>query len=353
MPEIRILEEADRSLAKALWEEAFPEDAGGFADWYFQNRFCPKHCYGLFLEGTLASMAQIGQEDLWVNGEIFAANLLRGVATASSQKGKGYASMLLAHILRQRLGVEQELSVLKTFIHPCYETYSYRSTLTLEAGESGPVCRQYIALEEISQEVLDQLAICYHAYLEGRSGYLYRDVPYFREMLEEALNQSGGILLTAGNPIRAYCIAYREAGRLYAEEIVASGGEEMAMFARTARKMGLCFAYLDLEKSGDPDAMARAICVKKLLEKTVVKGALQREVCIAIKDDLLPENCALWQISVQSGQVCVEKKQGQADASLTSGELAVLCLGGSLSKKLPKNVTALWKKAKTGLFEQY
>ena len=101
MPEFRTLKKGDIGAAKALWEEAFPEDAGEFSDWYFQNRFCPAQCYGLFAGETLLSMGQVAQDALFVNGKTMPANFIRGVATAKAFEGRGYASLLLGKVLEE------------------------------------------------------------------------------------------------------------------------------------------------------------------------------------------------------------------------------------------------------------
>lgn len=352
MPEIRLLGENERGKAKKLWEEAFPEDAGAFTDWYFRARFCPKNCYGLFVEGELASMAQVGREQLFLNGKILPGNLIRGVATAKNYGGKGYASQLLSHILRELAARGQELSSLKTFIHPFYrrlgyEVYSRRIVRKAEPS-GGNACTVYTSLSEISDETLEELLNCYRSYLQGKSGYVYRDLPYFRSMLEEAMVQSGALLLTLGTPVCAYCLAYVEVEELFAEEAVYQSEKELGRFAQLAKEQGKSFSYLCFEE-GEPDAMARAISVQRLLEETVCAGY----ACIQVVDEELTQNAGVWQIEAENGEVTVNKSSRAADVCLNSGELAVLCLGGSLPRKLPKKVSSLWEKAQTGIFEQY
>ena len=94
MAEIRALCQADVRQAQQLWEEAFPEDAGEFAVWYFSHRFLPENCYGLFEEGRLLSMAQVGKEPLWLNGAVMQANFLRGEKNRGRRKGNARLSRL-------------------------------------------------------------------------------------------------------------------------------------------------------------------------------------------------------------------------------------------------------------------
>lgn len=352
MPEIRLLEENERGKAKKLWEEAFPEDAGAFTDWYFRARFCPENCYGLFIEGELASMAQVGRERLFLNGKSLPGNLVRGVATAKIYEGKGCASQLLSHILQELAANGQALSVLKTFIHPFYrrlgyEVYSRRLVRKAEPS-GGAACAIYTSLSEISDEVLEELLNCYRSYLRGKSGYVYRDLPYLRSMLEEVMGQSGAWLLALGAPVCAYCIAYAEAEELYAEEAVYQNKEDLTRFAQAAKEQGKGFSYLCFEGQ-EPDAMARAVSVQRLLEETVCAGS----ACIEVIDNVIEQNAGIWKIKAGAGGVTVAKTVEPADACLNSGELAVLCLGGSLPRKLPEKVRSLWKKAETGIFEQY
>ncbi len=126
MIEIRALCQADIRQAQRLWEEAFPEDAEAFATWYFEHRFLPEDCYGLFEKGRLLSMAQVGKEPLWLNGTVLQANFLRGVATAKGQEGKGYASQLIHFILRDLESQGEAISILKSFIHQFYRRMGFQ-----------------------------------------------------------------------------------------------------------------------------------------------------------------------------------------------------------------------------------
>lgn len=355
MPEFRTLKKGDIGAAKALWEEAFPEDAGEFSDWYFQNRFCPAQCYGLFAGETLLSMGQVAQDALFVNGKTMPANFIRGVATAKAFEGRGYASLLLGKVLEELALHGQEISILKTFIHPFYrrlgyEVYSCRSVQEVAAAQNGDaVCTRYQSIEEISELKLEQILDCYRAYLRGKSGYLWRSKSYFRQMLQEALDVGGGILLAVGEPVKGYCIAYPQNETLFAEEMVASCKEQIQAFERAAREIRLSFSYLSFEPGGEPDAMARAVCAKRLLEQTVCQGGAR----IRVVDDIIKENEGTWQIEAEGKKIFVEKVLGEPDICLTAGELSVLCLGGCLQKELPEKVERLWRRTQTGIFEQY
>ena len=357
MIEIRALCQADIRQAQRLWEEAFPEDAEAFATWYFEHRFLPEDCYGLFEKGRLLSMAQVGKEPLWLNGTVLQANFLRGVATAKGQEGKGYASQLIHFILRDLESQGEAISILKTFIHPFYrrtgyEVYSQREVKKIEGVEGEKsACHIYSSVKEISEALLLQLLDCYHAYLKGKSGYLYRDAAYLRRYLEEALDFSEGLLIVPKES-EAYCIAYPENGALYAEEIVGEGENLPMLFAKIAKDMGMEFSYLcPHAREGEPDAMARAVSAQALLEKTARQGSAR----IGLKDEILAGNCGVWEISAFDGTVSVRKAQGQeADICLNSGQLALLCMGGRLpDRELPECVQELWSDAQLGIFEQY
>ncbi len=357
MTEIRALCQADVRQAQQLWEEAFPEDAEKFAAWYFEHRFLPENCYGLFEEGRLLNMAQVGKEPLWLNGTVLRANFLRGVATAKGQEGNGYASRLIRSILQELASQGEAISILKTFIHPFYqrmgyETYSRRAVRKIESAERETrAYHVYSRADEVPESLLLGLLDCYHAYLKGKSGYLFRDAAYFRRLLEEALDFSKGVLIVPEGA-GAYCIAYPEDGALYAEEIAGAGENLPMLFAKIARSMGMAFSYLCPQASkGEPDAMARVVSAQALLQKTVRQGSAR----ICLKDDILPQNCGIWDISARDGVVCVQKSpEKEADICLTSGQLAVLCMGGTLpGKELPACVRELWSSAQLGIFEQY
>ena len=350
--EIRWLEPCDAGKAKALWERVFAEDAGRYADWYFERVFRPERCMGAFEGQELLSMASVGGYTLCIAGERFASNFLQGVATAPEARGKGCAGSIVRRLLRHFYSAGLEISALKTFIPEFYrpfgyETYSWRQehTVTSRAGETGRIVTR---MEEVDDALISELNRRYCKFFENRSGYVLRDAPYWRRLLEEYIYACEGALVLPGS---GYAIAAKVEEALVAAECVCQSEEELASFAGAAHRMrARSFVYGSLD-GGRSDGMLRIVNVKRFLQRLKLGAG---RCVISLKDELFPENTGTWRIESDGAANRVELVDALADWECSVGELALLSMTGQGGEReCSQCLREVFPSRETGIFEQY
>ena len=288
-------------------------------------------------------------------------SIFRGIATKKTHMGKGYASILIKHILYSLYKEGRELAVLKTYIHPFYERLGFYTCSRWDTVEV-PYERQadaadyriYQSVHMLNQGLLYRLFACYRCFTSEKNLFLQRDIHDMESILEEALDVSGEVLVIcqSGENICGYCIGSLEGSALFGNETVYVDSGALSAFAAAARKLGKqAFRYKSFDLGTHEDAMVRAVSVEKLLHKAHME---EGELCIKIEDPILPENSGIWQVICHNKKVSAKKCNGTADAFLTSGELACLVLGAKITdEKIPENISTLFKKREVGIFEQY
>ncbi len=361
--EIRRLEEQDRTKAKELWEEVFAEDKGKFTDWFFDVRFRPERCFGVFAEdGLLLSMAHLAQVPICIRGRQMPSNFFQGVATRKSEEGKGYASSLQKFMLQTLYEEGAEVAALNTFIHPFYErmgfaTYAFKSEERVLASHVGDV-EQYEYSALVPLETLEAMTALYQEKMREYNGWIVRDAAYFRTYLTDCLDISGCTLLisTLDGEFCGYAIVKEEDAVLRAVEAVYRAPEALEDFASAAGDRGLeAFCYPSFDTSrGAPGAMLRVVNVKKLADQLPLE---EGECAFGIQDPVIKQNNATWHFFSQNGKVKATPTRTDASIQLTIGEFAKLAMGmdfvmSGIDASIHK-VKRMFSRCKRGIFEQY
>jgi len=328
--EIRELEKKEVKLAKQLWEEVFMEDRGAYADWFFQNVFRPERCSGVFGDGgELLSMATRADYQIWIRGRAFESNFVQGVATRPAEQGRGYSSALQIYLLHKLFKEGQAVAALTTFIHPFYEKFGYGTYVfggeeSIPAGNGGGYL-SYSRAAAVSEALMEKLAALYGQSMAGRSGWVIRDAAYYRRYLIDCLDQSGYLLLVAGDEAEpgGYAIVKKQPDRLLATELV-MGTARPADFAGAAADLGLpSFVWRTFE--GDrPEAMLRVVNVKKFVEKLRLGDG---ECVFAIEDPFIEANTGSWHFFSENGRVKATPTRADALIRLSIGGFAQLAMG--------------------------
>lgn len=350
--EIRWLEPCETGKAKALWERVFAEDAGRYADWYFERVFRPERCMGAFEGEELLSMASVGGYTLCIAGERFVSNFLQGVATAPKARGKGCAGGIVRGLLRHFYSEGSELSALKTFIPDFYrpfgyETYSWRQEHTVLAREE-ETGRIVARMDEVDDALICELNRRYCEFFKNRSGYVLRDAAYWRRLLEEYIYACEGALVLPGE---GYAIAAKVEEALVAAECVCQSEEALASFAGAAQWMrAKSFVYGSLD-GGRSDGMLRIVNVRRFLQRLRLGAG---RCVIAVKDELFPENQGAWRIESDGAENRVERADAPADWECSIGELALLSMTGQGgARERSRRIREVFPRRETGIFEQY
>ncbi len=337
--------------AKALWESVFPEDVDGFSDFYFSRLYPRDKFFGLYEGKNLVSMAGMGRMNLSYYGKARPAYMIRGVATKKESGGKGCASLILRHMLLEMYREEEPFAILKTFIHPFYErlgfhTCSYYETRELSAEPGRGDYRLYMSKNFLTGKTLGEITRLYNE--KAREGNLYRirTKRDFSLLLEEALDVSKGSLLTVhtGGVLTAYAILDSED---YGSEALYINDAALQTLAGIVRELtGKPFTYKAPSPAGAPDAMIRCVHIRRFLEEAPLAEGKRS---IRIKDELLPDNTGVWQVTVQGRKKEIKKLSESAayDFEVTPGSLGVILMGGGSGE------ASLVPGRDAGTFEEY
>ncbi len=111
---------------KELWALCFPEDADGFADFYFANCYAEKSAYLAVRHGKVCAMlyAPLMKYHMW--GVDFTVPYIQGVATAPQYRRLGLANALLAYALNDLHNQGAPFGILKPFRVDFYEKSGWR-----------------------------------------------------------------------------------------------------------------------------------------------------------------------------------------------------------------------------------
>lgn len=98
--EIRKLEKRENLRTRPLYEEAFPEDRGAFADYYYAYVAPRSTVYAVCDGDVIQSMVHLNPYELSWNGERITIPYLVAVATRERMRGRGLMRSLLERIFR-------------------------------------------------------------------------------------------------------------------------------------------------------------------------------------------------------------------------------------------------------------
>ena len=320
--QLRILQPADAAQAKALWLEAFPEDADGFADFYFREGYAQDRYWGLFSGEGLLSMAGVSCREMQFPGGAVPVGLLRGVATRKSAQGKGYSTRLLGACLRQLAEEGVPMAALKTFIPAFYERLgfaaaSYRSEeeIIVRTDERAAQGFSFYAREaDIPTAVREAVAACYRRYIAGKALFLQRAEADFHLRYAELLDLNAGVLCVhrdAAGEVDGYFLAYDGgAGTLYAEELLCCAPMQPADFAPALRRLGVSALRYKGFSGKTPDAMLRVLDMRRFFERAEMPRG------ISVRDSLFAGNNGYWKASGDMPVTAEARTPGQAAVSL-------------------------------------
>lgn len=93
---IRFADTGDLEAVRRLWDTCFP-DEGGFNDWFFENRYAPRHTLLFTDEGVICAMLQMLPYRLRFGARTGDATYIYGACTDPAFRRRGLMARLLEH----------------------------------------------------------------------------------------------------------------------------------------------------------------------------------------------------------------------------------------------------------------
>lgn len=320
---IRLLEGEECLEAEGLWRQVFAEDTAAFTDYYFSRKAARNR--GLVLEGPegIRAMLYLTPQRMCAAGRQVDSAYIVGVATRPDCGGRGYMSALL----REALSLLWREGVPFAFLMPAspaiYEPFGFVWIYDRPVWDASAFDPS--ALRKMGPEDAGRMALFAERFLRReKEVYVRRDGAYYREKLEEARAQAGGIY---GFELPGERGEKELAGLFYhtREEGVSELLEVLAEPGIERRFAG--------ERLGEtPAIMARAVHAGALL--SLLRSEEPAEFLIRIRDPFLPGNDGLF-LCRADGSGCRAQRQEEggtgeglrADLTLTAGELTAFAFG--------------------------
>ena len=114
---VRILQKAEHSLTRPLWELVFVEDSKAFLDYYYFFKTQENEIFVIEEDGAVRSMLHLNPYLIRAGEQQFNGHYIIGVATECAYRKRGYMAMLLKDAM-QKMYERKELF---TFLMPAAE----------------------------------------------------------------------------------------------------------------------------------------------------------------------------------------------------------------------------------------
>lgn len=213
---------SDKERLKAIWKERFG-DEDSYIDWFFNERFCPKHCSITELDGEIVSSLYSFPVKIKVRNTCEKGILISGVSTLPEYEGNGYMRQTMMYHLKRMRNAGYNISLLKAVNPEIYYSLEHRLINDVQIVNS-------IDLVYASENVkyiniidnIDKLYECFIKYSEKYSGSVLRTRKDFISKCNE-YDKTGGkcLALFKNKDIIGYCVFFLNNDELFCEECLA------------------------------------------------------------------------------------------------------------------------------------
>ena len=306
MSMIRYLETEEKGRARALWNEAFPEDSRPFGDYYFTEKIKDNRILVCEEEGRIVSMLHRNPYAVSMRGDVRTCDYIVGVATAVSERHKGHMRSLLLAMLRDM----QEERMPFTFLMPAreslYTPYDFRyiydqprwvlhynKDIRKVPFTGGPLC--------------EDLAQWQNAWLKRQyEVFAVRDGAYLERMEKELKSEDGTCRL------------------IYDDDWFIGMESEWGLKERELRYLYTGERYRTLAGT-KPAIMARIVCLPEFVKNIrLAEGCAEEEITveIGVHDLFVPQNQGawLWRLTKEGSELTQESR------FISKGRMAVFTI---------------------------
>lgn len=278
MSTVRRLTDADRADARSLWQTIFQDDLA-FLNWYFDTRFDATRSFGVFLDGTLVSMALGRKVFLSIDGESVCAWLVAGVCTLPAFRKQGWMHRVM-RTLEQAARGESRVLYLRPASPDIYRSLGYLPAMQAKVVRAeGRTIHPHHTV--VPCEAVSIMRSVYQTVQEKENGMVVRDECEMAHVLEEYRMEEGRTLLVReGTKPLGYAILVKRDGRFQIAEQVAVSDE--------AHESLLAAAFQETKEKGLsaelPSSVTLSGTVRNTLELLPLDGISDRKGLYCIGD---------------------------------------------------------------------
>ncbi|EHL19907.1 hypothetical protein HMPREF9628_01080 [Peptoanaerobacter stomatis] len=352
----------DKKAVKILWKYCFT-DTDEYIDYYFTKRYDVKNNYLMKKNNVVISSLMTNPYKIDINGNISDTAYIVGISCDATNRGRGYVSTLIKKTLKDRYLKGEDVSMLMPIDTNIYTRYGYANIadmieldIPLERIKNKR-CND-VEVKAYDESLLKDLIYVYSKSCENFGAYFVRDEIYFKNFIDEINLENGYVYLAYfdNEPI-AYMVFYpkyelektgfvREIFSLSKSgydkllDIVKSHYTQIKNILLHTSKNSHLLQYFDNDNNIvykiKPFIMSRVINVLSTLKNL----NSQERFCIEIKDDIIEENNAKFEVYKD----LVKKTEEKCNFSINIYDFTQLYFGySSLDYVIFKNNISLEK----------
>lgn len=357
----RLLEAAENSRTKALYQTVFAEDSQAFVEYYYHYKTRENRIYAVEdQKGEILSMLHLNPYLVKQGAHEAFGEYIVAVATAERCRHQGMMRSLLKASLEDMRRMGEPFAFLMPAAEAIYRPFDFRFIYSRNQGcirTEDFAGKPHLMCRAAEKGDLDALAEFANAYLQRNfQTFTFHTAEYFETLLAEQRCQNGEVvLMLEGEKIRGYFFTASE-GEMEVREPVAEEGYEpflLPSIAEYLKGRGQVKLY------GFPDGTAEIREKKPVIMARITNPAQfaagltaesPLEFCFRLTDELLPENGGVYRFFAdKSGgvmEICAEEK---ADFTISIGTFTAMAFGSLTPQEagLPESIAAAWAGVRT------
>lgn len=309
----------DKPTVKKLWQYSFA-DTQEYTDYYFSKRYDKKNNHLIKNNDEVVASLMTNPYNISINDDISHTSYIVGISCNPVNRGKGYVSKLIKNTLKDKYLKGEDVSMLMPIDTNIYTRYGYANIADMIELD--------IPLERIKNKRCDDIEVklyddkllkdsiyIYKKYCKNFASYFVRDEIYFNNLIDEIHLEKGDIYIAYSDykPV-AYMIFYpkyelektafvreifslcKSAYDKFFDIIKAHYTQIEKVIIHTDKDSHLLQYFNNDNKISykiKPFIMSRVINVQNALKKL----NSQKRFIIGIKDDIISENNASFEVS--------------------------------------------------------
>ena len=311
---VRILQKAEHSLTRPLWELVFVEDSKAFLDYYYFFKTQENEIFVIEEDGAVRSMLHLNPYLIRAGEQQFNGHYIIGVATECAYRKRGYMAMLLKDAM-QKMYERKELF---TFLMPAAEAiytpfdfrFVYDQTLRTYVIDKQ---QDYECSMGVSEGVVvtdagigegKNLADFFNEYFSGKfQVYAMRSAQYYQKMIFEQQSECGGIKMIKKNGRLIGTFLYGDEEGLEIREPLYLEEYEREFWIAVRqlceeRGQSEAVIYADISETTikKPMIMIRIVHLESFFSTLRIKAGEQIDCSFAVIDSILSQNSRIWRL---------------------------------------------------------
>ncbi len=336
----KIAKLTDKENIKELWAYAFNEQEP-FLSGYFDGFWKYENAVMIEKENELVGAAQMIPYTVFLRDNFVKASYIVGVSVFQKFRGQKYSTSLMAGGLKEQKKRGETISLLIPFNYAFYEKLGYGLCYDLSLyetkAENLPKTKAIHSIKKMSRKDFLKLNSAYETFCKNKHGYNIRTKEDWEYIFFEHKLYGGNIYAaTTEDRISGYISYIKTKNEIYVREFIYNDIDSLYSLLSFMKEHFKDAKNIKIRTANDniltsvlkesnivhkvlPTAMARLVDIESVLFKADIN-----DIKIKVYDDLIPQNCGVYE---KQGQAVIKTDTKEFDAALDIGALTQLVMG--------------------------